>query len=131
MKMIDRILGRADSARPIASGTKARGRVDGIGGRWTNTSSGQGSALDRHAHTEFLPPRALDSLTVDSLLQFQAMARRVVHREPEDATREGYTITGIDEAVAREIVDAAEGSTTVEGLGAEVFAGPLWGFRSC
>ena len=86
-----RSLRRVDSA-PLARGTRA----DGYGGRWQNPNSGQGSVLDRHAHTFWALPVRLDHSTIDSLLEFSAMARRIVFRESEDATRKGYQLGGLD-----------------------------------
>jgi hypothetical protein len=74
--------------RPLASGT----RHDGLGGRWTNESTGQGGVLDRHSTTTFAKPVDLPFVTIDALYQFSAMARRIVDLEPEDAIREGFTI---------------------------------------
>lgn len=111
MRILDKLLGRADAARPLASGTRLPARrIDGYGGRWTNTSSGQGGSLDRHAQTEFLPPVALDQVTVDALLRFQAVGRRIVTREPDDCTREGYELTGMPAEVARSVLGAADGN---------------------
>lgn len=87
-------------ARPLAGGTKLR--RDGIGGRWWNESTGQGGPLDRHTETTFVPPLALERTTIDALYQFSALARRIIDREPNDATREGFEVPEFsgDESVA-------------------------------
>ncbi len=92
--------------RPLAGGTRAR--HDGIGGRWWNESTGQGGPLDRHTETTFVPPMPLDRGTIDALYQFNAVARRIVDREPEDATREGFEIAELEgnKAVADALDDA-------------------------
>jgi len=97
MGFFDRFTRRRDSApRALASGTRSSiaKRADGLGGRWVNPVSGQGSALDRHSRTEFVPPDPLPNSTIDALLEFSGMARRIASREPRDATRRGFEIVG-------------------------------------
>ncbi len=107
MGLFDRLLGRAE-ARPLASGT--RSRADGIGGRWYNATSGQGGSLDRHSHTEFPSPVPLNYPTIDAVLEFQAIGRRVVNREPGDATREGYALTHVPPELGAAVCEAADGN---------------------
>ncbi len=87
---------RADSRpRPLASGTR---RADAsLNGRWTNTSTGQGTTLDRHSGTGFVAPACLTMHEIDALMEFQAVARRIVRRESDDAMREGFDLTGFGE----------------------------------
>lgn len=88
----------AFSLRPLAGGTVAR--VDGYGGRWQNYATGQGSAASRQANTAFGAPVPLDRWTIDSLLRYNGLARRVALREPYDAVREGITLGDTAEQVA-------------------------------
>lgn len=106
-RLIDKILGRNDSGRPLASGTTARAD---IGGRWTNETTGQGGVADRNAWTWFAPPLQLDASTIDDMLRFQAIGRRIVNREPDDCTREGYAVTGLEPGIAKALLDLAEGT---------------------
>lgn len=81
---------RSDS-RPLAGGTTTR--RDSVG-RWSNPNSGLGQSVDRAKDTEFLPAAPLTTYTIDALLEFQAIARRIVNREPDDAIREGFEVKG-------------------------------------
>jgi uncharacterized protein len=118
MAWLDRIRTRRDDARPIASGSTAIMQQDGIGGRWVNSLTGQGGVLDRHATTEFVPPLPLPMETGDAIMEYEAIGRRVIDREPEDATREGYTLK-TDPGIGRDLIMAAEGApeSGIEGLG--------------
>lgn len=69
-------------------------RTDGIGGRWTNAATGRGGPMDRHAGTLFELPCPLDRHHVDALLEFNALARRIIWREVEDAMRPGFKLSG-------------------------------------
>ncbi|MCA9683239.1 MAG: DUF1073 domain-containing protein [Myxococcales bacterium] len=57
--------------------------------------------MDRHASTRFEQPMQLPYTDVDAMLQFNALGRRIVYREPEDALREGFVLVweGLDPAV--------------------------------
>jgi phage-related protein (TIGR01555 family) len=68
-------------------------KADGYGGRWRNESTGHGGALDRHASTTFDPAVSLDEGTVDALMMFSGLARKIVWRKVEDALRPGFTLT--------------------------------------
>lgn len=109
MGIFDRILGRADAARPLASGTRSA-RADGHGGRWTNANTGLGSEYDRRTRTTYVAPIPLDVATVDALLEFQAIGRRIVYREPQDCTRKGYELTGMPADIADALAGAADGN---------------------
>jgi phage-related protein (TIGR01555 family) len=67
-------------------------RVDGIGGRWTNAATGRGGPMDRHAGTSYERPIPLDSYQVDALQEFNAIGRRIIWREPQDALRPGFRL---------------------------------------
>lgn len=62
------------------------------GGRWTNEATGRGKAIDRHAHTRFDQPVPIVYPIIDALIEFNALAARIVNREPDDAIREGVDI---------------------------------------
>lgn len=79
---------------PLARGT----RHDGIGGRWVNPNTGQGGILDRHTLTTYVAPFDLPRETVDALIQFSGVARRLCWREPYDGTREGCVVKAPDPA---------------------------------
>lgn len=114
MGILHRISDRVFEQRNLVSQ-----RADGIGGRWTNPSTGQGGALDRHNHTTFVAPIPLDQASIDALMRFHAIARRIVTREPEDAVRAGYSIGNVPGTVSDAIFKAADGSNDdgTEGLG--------------
>lgn len=69
-------------------------KTDGYGGRWRNAATGHGGELDRHASTTFDPSVSLDEATVDALMMFCGLARKIVWRKVEDAMRPGFTLTG-------------------------------------
>ena len=95
---------------PLAGGTRADGLPTGRrGSGWTNPLTGQGGILDRHTRTVWTPPAALDHFTVDGLLQFDGLARRLCWREPYDGTREGFRIkvTGDEGGSASAMIGAA------------------------
>lgn len=71
-------------------------RSDGVGGRWQNDSTGQGGDMDRHASTVWCTPVELDRVTIDGLLRYEAVARRIVTREADDATRQGLRVPGLE-----------------------------------
>lgn len=84
---------------PLAGGTRVDGfRADGFGGRWTNERTGQGMGPSRTPWTDFQPPTPLPRSTVDALLRFNGLARRLALREPYDATREGFSLGPTPEA---------------------------------
>lgn len=97
--------GAAVKQRAIASGTRhpSLARRDGIGGRWQNPDTGQGGKLDRHARTEFVPPINLPISSLDALIEFSGIARRIVFRESEDATRRGFELEGFEETTTKAI----------------------------
>lgn len=72
---------------PIAPAAR---RFDGM--KWHNPSTGQGTALDRHASTEIVPTSGLSCVEVDALIRYEGIGRRIVMREPYDATREGFCL---------------------------------------
>ena len=61
---------------------------------WHNPHSGLGGIHDRSSYTTFEGGSPMSQGSVDALLEFNAIARRVVWREPQDATREGYQLKG-------------------------------------
>lgn len=85
--------------RPLAGGTRAILRHD-HGGRWTNERTGLGMTAARASSTTYDTPAPLDRGTVDSLLRFNAIARRIALREPQDATREGFELGDTPDAMA-------------------------------
>lgn len=109
MGILDRFR-RADS-RPLASGTRA----DGFGGTWSNPYLGLGSGIDRDDETVFDPGVPMPHPIADAFLEFNAIARRIVNREPDDASREGYWIEGVPETLSETILNYAE-DTTDQGL---------------
>lgn len=121
---------RSDAApsvkvRQVAGGTQhpVAARRDGLGGRWQNPDTGQGGALDRHARTEFTPPANLPISSLDALIEFSGVARRIVFRESEDATRRGYDLEGFNEPA----VEAIEKEQQRIGLLPNVAEGRAWG----
>lgn len=86
-------LARTDTA-PLAGGTTFV-RRDSTPRRWSNPNGGIGEAdVDRVTGTTFLPDSPMLSWTADALLEFQAIGRRIVNREPDDAIREGFDVKG-------------------------------------
>lgn len=69
--------------------------------RWFNPLNGQGSAMDRSPDTVFLPGEPIPAFTVDALMRFQGIARRIVTREPKDALREGLDFDGMEAGARR------------------------------
>lgn len=103
---------RTDPLAPIGGIARGirRDAIQSTAGGWTNTKTGRGGDMDRHAHTEFIQPIRLVHPVIDSLLEFNALAARIVNREPDDAIREGVEIDlgpdtdpQIPEAVEREV----------------------------
>lgn len=96
MSLFGRLLARNDSqtVRPLASGTRNDVSSNRGTGRFVNHSTGQGTTLDRHTLTGYEPPPRLLISEIDALIEFCAIARRIVRREADDAFREGYSITG-------------------------------------
>lgn len=82
--------------RPLAAGSRCR--RDSIpnrsAGGWANANSGLGTSMDRESYTDFVPGFPRGQATIDAILQFSAMGRRIVNREPDDAKREGFDISG-------------------------------------
>ena len=98
---------------PLAGGVKHR-RADTFGtvaGKWVNTLTGQGLTDDRHTLTSFAGGQRLATATIDALIQSEPIARRIVMREPDDAMREGYTIT-VDGQPAPELDAFTQGEIT-------------------
>lgn len=122
MSVLGRLLSRRDSAPPrqLAGGTRAD--VATYSGRWTNRSTGQGTHLDRHSRTTFESPMPLTMSEVDGLLEFQAVARRIVRREPDDAMREGFEIAELDDAQR----SAVEQASARLGLVGKIKAARTW-----
>lgn len=84
-------------ARPNLSPLNAGIRLDSRrssspAGRWTNVKTGQGGPASRAPFTEYDRPSPLDRVTIDSLLQFNGIGRRLATREPDDATRAGLAL---------------------------------------
>lgn len=67
-------------------------RADGIGGGWQNPEMGLGGVANRVSRSTFLPSMQLPEIVVDALLQFNGVGRRLCEREPQDATREGFSL---------------------------------------
>lgn len=89
---------RHDSAL-LAGGTVAPERkADGYGGGWVNKNSGQGGVLDRHSYSVWAFPAPLDQGTIDSMITYNALARRIAAREPQDATRRGFELASVPDA---------------------------------
>lgn len=96
MSFFGRLRTRNDSTkiRPLASGTRTDVSAAQGTGRFVNNSTGLGTTLDRHTLTGYEPPPRLLITEIDALIEFCAIARRIVTREADDAFREGYGITG-------------------------------------
>ena len=77
---------------------------------WVNPHSGLGGIHDRASFTEFEGGSPMSSQAADALMEFNAIARRVVWREPEDATREGYDLKGQYTPEQLEAIEAASTS---------------------
>jgi len=89
--ILARLLPRRD-ARPLASGTRADSLGSGIpvGGRWVNPASGLGGPHDRSQIDQYVEGSPVDRTLADALIQYNGPGRRVVAREPQDCTREGF-----------------------------------------
>lgn len=80
----------------------------GPGGRWTDPG-GMGGALDRTQATGYEPGDPVDQWLADALLECNAVARRIAAKEPEECTREGYDVTGLDPGLGDAIEAACDG----------------------
>lgn len=65
-------------------------------GGWTNDQAGLGAG-GRLAQTRYVPPRPREITELESLFRYVGIAGRIVSREPDDATKNGFVIEGIDE----------------------------------
>lgn len=110
MSLWSRLLPRRD-ARPLASGTRADSLGQGIpvGGRWVNPASGLGGPHDRSQIDEYVEGSPVDRTLADALIQYNGPGRRVVSREPQDCTREGYDLKGMDPALAEAMESHCDG----------------------
>ncbi len=112
MGILARLLARRD-ARPLASGTRADswGQASGIptGGRWVNPVSGLGGPHDRSQIDEYIEGSPVGRELADALIQYNGPGRRVVSREPQDCTREGYDLVGLDPATAEAMESHCDG----------------------
>lgn len=93
--MFDGLPRRTNPLAPIGGVSRTTHRdalSQSTSGRWTNNSTGRGGDIDRHAHTSFVTPIAQPFPIIDSLIEFNALASRIVNREPDDAIREGVDI---------------------------------------
>lgn len=90
-------------------------RRDGIGGRWVNPTTGQGGLLDRHTRTMWVPPLELPRQTIDGILQFEGLGRRIVWREPYDCTREGFELVTDNVEQSKRIASYAMNLGEVDG----------------
>lgn len=61
---------------------------------WVNPYSGLGTIQDRASQTQFEGGSPQSRGAVDALMEFNAIARRIVWREPEDGVREGFDLKG-------------------------------------
>jgi len=103
-------------ARPLASGTRADSWGQGAytAGRWVNPVSGLGGPHDRSQADEYVEGYPVDRALADALIQYNGLARRVVSREPEDCTREGYDLVDMDPGLAEAVEQRCDGA---DGLG--------------
>ncbi len=114
---------RTDPLAPIGGVSRGMLRRDAIeqntAGRWTNTSTGRGGDMDRHAHTGYVTPFAQPYPTIDAMLEFNAIAARIVNREPDDAIREGVDLDlgeDSDPEVKSAILDEVDRTMGLEDL---------------
>lgn len=96
-------------ARPLASGTRADTMGAPTGGRWVNPVSGLGGPHDRSQIDEYVEGSPVTRELADALIAFNGPGRRVVAREPEDCTREGYDIKNMDPAIAEAMESHCDG----------------------
>ena len=75
-------------------------RSDAVGGGWQNLEMGLGGITNRVSRSTFMPSMQLPEQIVDALLQFNGVGRRLCEREPQDATREGFSL-GADPLAVR------------------------------
>lgn len=75
-------------------------RADAVGGGWQNLEMGLGGITNRVSRSTFMPSMQLPEQIVDALLQFNGVGRRLCEREPQDATREGFSL-GADPLAVR------------------------------
>jgi len=114
--LLSRLLRRQDS-RPLAAlARRDHWGTASPGGRWVGPG-GQGGATDRTAQTSWDPGYPVDQWLADALLSANPLARRIASQEPEDATREGYDLVGLDPGAADAVEQACEGGEHGRGLG--------------
>lgn len=105
-------------ARPLASGTRADSLDrEPTGGRWVNYASGLGGPHDRAQADEYVEGVPVDRVLADALIQYNGVGRRVIAREPEDCTRQGYELKDMDPGLAQELEAMCDGDGA-ESLGA-------------
>jgi phage-related protein (TIGR01555 family) len=73
-----------------------------------------GGSLDRAQQTEYHPGEPVSQWLADALLECHPIARRIASKEPEECTREGYDITGLDAALGDALESECDGA---EGMG--------------
>jgi phage-related protein (TIGR01555 family) len=114
--LLSRLLRRQDS-RPLAALARRDHWIQpSPGGRWVGPG-GQGGITDRTAQTSWDPGYPVDQWLADALLSANPVARRIAAQEPDDATREGYDLVGLDPGVADAVEQACEGGEQGRGLG--------------
>lgn len=127
MGILARLLRR--DARPLASGTRADSWGSGIptGGRWVNPVSGLGGPHDRSQVDEYVEGSPVTRELADALIQYNGPGRRVVSREAQDCTREGYDLVGLDPAIADAMESHCDGDDeTALGVLRAIREGRTW-----
>jgi hypothetical protein len=100
---------RTDAIAPLAGGTRATFRKDGVGAGWVSPMSGQGSLRDTQVWSSHDPGHRLSATTVKGLLRSDAMAQRICWREPQDAMRESFELRGEVSGVPLVVVRVVHG----------------------
>lgn len=116
MGILARLMRRHDG-RPLTRMDSWAQGSPAPGGRWINTRSGMGGPMDRSQYDLYVAGDPIDEWTADALLETNALARRIASREPEDCTREGYDLEGLDPGLAADLEAAIEGGDRGRGLG--------------
>jgi len=63
---------------------------------YANTLTAMGTRGDKSSGSTFLRRADLDETTLNAMYEQDAISARIIDRLPDDATREGFTLTGDD-----------------------------------
>jgi phage-related protein (TIGR01555 family) len=76
----------------VDAANNAEARADG----WRNQVTGLGGRNDLACRNEWQHRNPLPMTTLECIYEFSAIAARVVNQEPDDSTREGFFLDGLD-----------------------------------